>query len=491
MIRKIVCVLFLGIVSLTFAQEKIAEFKNTLKTSTSNVKTVFPIVDQETGETAIFLSDAKNVYGYKLNHSFKLIEKLKSEEKRRKYKVLIGSSISDNGDYNVYLTNKNHTKYAILTFSFKNKKSTIKEFTLRSSNEKFIQTASINNRFYLITASKKLGFLYVYSFNENGVPLRKKIDINALSFIDKLGTLVKVTNLLIKNNTFTSEESITKFEENTPVSIDSASEYTKMYMKGNSLLFTFDTHKVFTQILTLNLTTFEVGTKVFKKPLDTNMSVTKKTNSFIHDKHIFLVASTRDIFSMQIVNYETNNTLKEYTVKKKAPITFKNSPIIQTKSSMYGKGIRRLEKTKQFLRKITTGKIGVSVIKQDSIYAVSIGGYVEQNFGNGGMMLPRGFGNIPLMAMGNISFSFNPVFYAYNSFKNTKSTKIECVFDENFNHLENEKTPQNAFKRMQRVKTEYGTGETIFKYRDYYIRGYYHPSKRMYILYKFPNVREL
>ena len=106
MIKKIFTILFICFLQNTSSQETLLTFNNHLKTSSSYIKDVIPIVNEETGEMAFFVADAKNVYGYKIDADFKIKEKITSKEKSRKYKVLIGSSVSNNDSYRVFLTKK-------------------------------------------------------------------------------------------------------------------------------------------------------------------------------------------------------------------------------------------------------------------------------------------------------------------------------------------------------------------------------------------------
>ena len=154
-----------------YAQEKIATFKNSLKTSSSNIKDVIPIVNSKNDGLSIFIADAKNVYGYLFDNKFSLKEKLSSVEKGRKYKILIGNSISEKEDYRIFLSNKTKDNFISINFSFSNQKTDSKEFTLAHHEEKFIQTATSNNNFYLISASRTYNSLYIYTFDNQHCPL--------------------------------------------------------------------------------------------------------------------------------------------------------------------------------------------------------------------------------------------------------------------------------------------------------------------------------
>ena len=89
--KYLLVIAFLNVLTVGFAQENLITFNNDLKTSSSDIKDVIPIVDEKTGSIAFFVADAKNVYGYKIDSTFKVTRKISSEEKRRKFKILIGS----------------------------------------------------------------------------------------------------------------------------------------------------------------------------------------------------------------------------------------------------------------------------------------------------------------------------------------------------------------------------------------------------------------
>ncbi len=469
-----------------FSQEKIASFKNSLKTNNTNIKDVIPIVNKENDELAMFIADAKKVYAYKLNTEFKVTDQLSSETKKRKYKVLLGSSI--NGDnYRIFLTNKDKKKYASINFSFTDKKTSMSEFEF-PHDEVFIQTIAHENNFYLLVGSTVIGKLYLYSFDELGNPKKNEINLNGIMLLDKKGKLKKITDLLLKSfNGFitTNSSSIKKFEKDTPNSIESVSETKKMYVRGNDIVISFDHNKKITQVITINIDTKELTKKEFDKPLVNIKSGKKKTNSFIYENNIALVAANKEVLSMYILDYNTGKFIKEYSVSRDEKINFKNSPIIQ-KGGFYNNH-RELEKTKKFLRKITSQKIGVSIIKNNNNYQFTIGGYAQQSSG-GGMMM-GGFGGMPMAGgnFGGTTVFLNPTMLAYNSFTNTKSTRIECLFNDNFEHIKEAKAPDNVFDKIKKAPTPYLAAETVFRYKDYFIKGDNSSFGKTYTLKKFTN----
>ena len=470
--KKIVLLfLFIGMSFCVQSQEEIATFHNVLKTSSSNIKDVIPIVNSKNDDLSIFIADAKNVYGYLFDSSFSLKNKLSSVEKSRKYKILIGNSVSENDDYRIFLSNKSKDHFTSINFSFNNQKTDYKEFTLSHPEETFIQTVTSKNQFYLISASKAFNSLYIYTFDENGTPKRNRIDLRGFGFFNYRGKNSSLVNLLIKSSV------LKKIEENTPNSIETTSESRKMYLKDGTIIFTFDENKERTQILKIALKTFVPSVDQIKKPLQQIKSSKKKTNSYINGDYIFSLATTKNIFVIDVINLQTKQIIKQFAATKEEKILFKNTPIIQ-EGGFYD-NYRELEKTKKFLRKISSGKVGISVQKYNSQYHMTIGGYVEQR--SSGMMFGLG---IPVASFGNVSFFFNPTQFAFDAYANTKSTRIEGLFDAKFNHIKGE-INDNAFDTMKTYSTNSDVTNIVFKYKDYFIQGKYAYSSKTYTFRKF------
>ena len=469
-----------------YSQEELITFKNTLKTSSSFLKDVLPIVNEKNDDVSLFLIDAKYIYGYLLNDKFEIKSELKSEDRSRMFKTIIGHSIKNNNDYRIFLTNKSHDKFSTINFSYGTDESSIKEFELEKDNEKFVQSVSVQNKFYLISIIKYSSIFKVYSFDDEGNYSVNIVDFAINNFIDKKGKMAVLYDLMPGLYSSNSLIDIKKINEKTPSSIEIASEFVKLYIRNTDIIFSFDENTNTTQTVTFNLETFEKKVNQFTKPLELAKSNQKKTNSFINDENIFLIASTDDELVFRTQNFESGTLVKEYVVNVNDTIAFKNSPIIQ-EGGAYD-SYREMDKTKKFLRKITSGDVGVSVNSYANGYKIVLGGKKEIRRGGGGMM-PMGFG-MPMASFGGVSVFFNPVYFAYNSYVNTKSTYVNCLFDQNLNHLEGV-FPKNEFDKIKDYNEEdrfaSQIGETVFKHKGYFIKGVYFSESEEYRLRKFSN----
>lgn len=386
----------------------------------------------------------------------------------------MGSTIYGD-DYRIFLSNKKKKKFASIQFSFANKSTSIKEFKL-PKNEVFIQSLSHLDTFFMLVADKRIGNLYLYDFDVDGNPKKHQIQfVNGSLLFSAANKPLRIAQVLIKN------EVIKKFEKDTPNAIETASEKVKMFIDGNQVKITYDKNNKYTQVLTLDLTSKKMTRKNFNKPMTFIKSSNKKTNSFIYEDKIVIVAATRKVLQMEVLDFNTGTVLKKYAVHKDQDIQFKNTPIVQKGGAF--KQYRELETTKKFLRKITTDKIGVSVIKNKGDYQFTIGGSIPKR----SAMPMMGFGGLPIASFGNVTVFFNPTMLAYSSFANTKSIQIECLFDANFNHISDKKVPKNVFDKIKRSHTRNKAASTVFKYKGSYFKGDYNSWDKKYYIKKYTN----
>ncbi len=82
MIKNLLSALCISLSVSVFCQETLVTFQNDLKTSSSDIKDVIPVVNTETDEIAFIVADAKNVYGYKIDADSKVSGKFIRRKRR-------------------------------------------------------------------------------------------------------------------------------------------------------------------------------------------------------------------------------------------------------------------------------------------------------------------------------------------------------------------------------------------------------------------------
>ena len=485
-------IILLGLSITIFSQEELATFKNDLKTSNSYQKGILTRVNSENDKFSIFITDAKNVYSYNFNDTFSVESKLKYKNKKKKYKHIIGYSYLKNGDYKVYLKNKKN-EFLEVYFSLKNNSSTAKEFHLLTDYENYLQSVTIDNKFYILSSSKDTNDLYIYTFDEE-IPKRNKIDISKLDLFSVTGNREKLMPILI------NKLPLLKFDENTPNSMEVSARNRKMYIRDNTIIFTLDHNSIYTQIVTIDLKTFKASSKKIKKGLEQVKRKKKKTNSFLHQNNLFTVAISKGIFNLRIIDFNTKEILKEHIVKKDDSIDFKNSPLFELRHESIFHMFKTIKKTKKFLYFMNYGKPVINVQYNNEKYYLTIGSffYPEDNsyaFGYGSSKTKPG---TPVFSStNNIKYSFSNYLMSYGF------VKFSSVFDKNLNHLKTEKNT-NAFDKMKKFlvpdiyedtsmepisleEEQMDVNDTVFKYKDFYIYIDYNTKSKTYKLLKFTN----
>jgi len=464
------------------AQEELVVFDNVLKSSNSAIKETYTIADDENNTLSVFLQDPENIYGYLYDSEFNQLGKALLPNLARKYKVFLGSSSNGNSK-RIYLSNEKRSKFSVIDFSFDGGAIKNEEIKLKLKNEKFLQSVSLNNRFYILSVAKEKSLIHIYAFDEQANFKKHSLDLSMKRMLDKHNKRVTLASAMSQRQGSSTRYMLEKIQYENPNTIDIASAKSKLYVIDDKLVITLDGSKEFTQIITIDLSRYSYDLKTLTMPYINYAGEFKKSNSFINDNYIFTIVSCNDEMAFRIQNLEDDSIIKEFILKKEEPITFKNSPIIQ-EGGAYAK-YRELEKTKQFLRKITSSSLGISAYKIDDSFQITLGGVKLLTGGGAPMMMP-GFG-VPMGAIGPLQMSFNPTMAAFGSYTSTKSTYINCLFDEDFNHLEGD-IKDNVFDKIDLFIEENDgviSNETVFRANNTIHLGYYNKFKRQFRILKF------
>lgn len=483
-----------------FSQQKLVEFNNSLKDNNSNIKDIYTLVNHQNNFFSIFFADAKNVYSYNFDNTFSIKSKLLFENKRRKYKDIIGYSFLENGDYKLYLKNKEND-FLEIYFSLNENTSTSKEFKLFKDYETYLQSVTINNKFYLISGSKEVNGLYFYTFDEDK-PRRNKINLDKLDLVSSSGEKKELMSILMKSLP------LFKFDENTPNSMEISSKKQKMYTQDESIIFTLNNNSDFTQIVKIDLKNFIASSFKLKTPQEDIKRRKKKSNSYLLNNKVFSLTFSKEKLNFNIINLANRRTIKEFSVSKTDTIKFKNSPI-ETRTGTYKK-YNDLKKTKKFFNTMSYANPAINVVFNNDKYYLTIGGSlgpvtrgvsssgVGGGFGTNSLTLPKGH---------SVSYSNNVgnSFYYYTNSDEFNFIKFSSILNEKFSHLEDEKNA-NVFEKIkdyldpERSKLKlsdffhlpfkgdkFDPNDGVFKYKDFYIYIDYNQKNETFKLLKFTN----
>ncbi|QQX77552.1 MULTISPECIES: hypothetical protein [Aequorivita] len=467
-----------------FSQEPLLSIKNDLKTRRKAPNEAFAVVDEENKTFAIFLDDDKTLNGYLYSQNLEPLGKFASNGLPKLYTEIIGNTL-ENGQIRLFLKNQNNRNFGSILFDFDRNASVETEYNFKLDHEIYLQSHSNKNKFYILTVSRRSSQLNVYVFDHGGKFNKKSFDFNDRFFGDRKNNRVKLDEFLTEREQFVTQGAVVKIEETNPNDISITSNSCKIYDRNEKFILTIDGGMLYTYIFEFTVPDLSVNLKAVEKEQFSSDGFTPASNSYLYEDKIYQISGLKDTLVFTVKNIDTKEEIKKISLSKNEEITFKNSPIIQEGTSFFSEEFRELDKTSQFLRKISSEDIGVAVISTNNGYQITMGGNKEITNNYGGPMM-SGFGGVIPNVPGTTSFSFNPVFYSFNSYKHNKSIRIECLFDINFVH-HGGRVPQNIFDKIKiyTLRHPKARAENLFKMNDYFVYGKYNEETDAYELFKF------
>lgn len=467
------------------AQSEIAHIQEVYKNRIITPDEVFPLVDKENERFALVLLKGKEINGYLFDSTNALVGELISEDKARNYKQVIGSTVSQDNDFVVFITNKNRKKFASTRFSFEKNAIEFNELDLDLGNEKILQTADYKNKFHVLTITPKTALINVYRFENATTYTKIPIDFSEYTFLNHKQKEVNLYDMITVNSGLYGlgkAVDLVKIKTDNPTSLEVACNPTKLYQQDHHILLTFDSNEDITQLVEINLETLEGEVKRIEKAMANWAYQEKNSNSFLFGDILYQIVVTRAALHLRAQNFRTGAVINEHSVHADEEITFKNSAIAQTGGAF--DDYREFKDTGTLLRKVGRGKAGLAVHQNDGLYHITFGGVIERQV-NYAMMMP-GFG-IPVGSIGAVTVFINPAFFAYESYTHTKALLVDGLFNSNFEHQVGE-LGENVFDNIKAFEMEHKinpVGRTVFKLNDAYILGNYQAFTRTYILRSF------
>ena len=453
------------------SQEKVLSFKNDVLSKRMS-KNSYTLSNAINNDLAIVILERKQVFAYLFDSNFKQKNVLETKNIKAKYNEALGYSIS-NDTYSVLYTNENRNRFSVLSLDFNALSGTSKEIAIDFGDDLFLDAVNYKNKLYLLSAN-----------DESEITIR--LFDNASDFkVLKTFTLEEIsddTNLLSSKMSFgpflfsgKEVSNITKIDRRVPSSIEQTSNKNKIYQDGKSLYLTFDINETSTLIYTIDLESLNLSLNAIPYP-EANIEPFKKFNSFLYKDKLYQIVSSKEDMKFAVNTLE-GKLIKAFYINKEQPITIKNSPIIQEGATALPFVTKReLEETKKYLRKISSGQLGLTVIEQNNTYYITLGGF-KIIYNNGPMMVTSANGNF---------VGFNTTYASYSGYSTTKSTYFNAIFDLDFNHKKGT-FKENIFDKIKTYKEtfKYITAEDIFFHNNTLYFGYFNQKESEYNLIKF------
>lgn len=455
---NIIRIVFVGLLSLQFSvgQEQVLAFNLESDLKRSN-KTTYALTNKLTNDFVIAIKEKKTMYAKLFDASYNLKSSVSFKAPKRKYDDPLGYSVNGNVYTMVYATTKKWKFIAIvIDFDAKTSKDIELDFSLK--DELYIETVNHNNKLFTISAIEEK--VSIHELNPNlEFQLVKEIPIDKT--VKKSWAYEGYNSIFDFFTTTLNDRKFEKIDHRVPASIEQASKPNKVYRFDDRLVLTLEDEDNGTYIYELDLNSFEFETHRISYPSG-KIDNYKKHNTFLYEDLVFQLSSSRKEMDFSILNYN-GELLKTFYYGKDDPISIMNGKIIQDgQTAIPFKTKREFEETSKYLRKVSAGDIGMSIIKNNGLYEITLGGVKEIQAGGSGFMMGPGFGSMPIGNTGLV-MTFNPTFYSYESYTNTKATFFDTVLTENFEHVKKEFEP-TVFDRIDDYMVDYDkvTGEDLF-----------------------------
>lgn len=456
------------------AQEEWLGFNIEAETEHLYPKDVIPVVNEDANTIALFFTNRKVVFGNLHNQDKKLIGSINNVNIPKKGKVMIGA-IFNNDLYTLFFSNNNKTRFSSVSINFKTGNFNITEdLNIKLEKEKIVEFLVLKNKLHILSVGKKKDILINRTVTEKGVVKTFVYDLSNQSIVNNIDQDYPLYPLLFGNPTYTTIEVI---NNDVPNSLEQTNAFTKLYVNNNQLTITNNLFDKFTYVINLDL---EANNYTFQSIVNTGFSKAHRgsnSNSFIHKDKLYTIYSTLDSLSFGAYNLKNLKLLKTFKIKDNEAISFKNTPIIQEGGGF--DNYRELEKTSKFLRKITQSKIGITAYSKNDDLIITLGASKTINH--------SGFATVSFGLVGGIAYGLlTNNFYNYHQ---TKSTRINCLFDNDLNHKQGT-VPLNDFDKIQDFKNNNKKFnnphlQTLFKYNSSYLLGNYNQKTGEYTLNMF------
>jgi hypothetical protein len=449
--------------SFLFSQTLVTSCSLDLKKS-KQFQQLLNVENPKTHEVFAFISDKENTTVLKYNTALFLVDSLKTKRPNEIYKSIIGYTFEENGDPILYWSSADYKKGLALQYQLNTKTISIFPYELPLQNEQILNTFQTNNSFYMLSQKVAEEKLVLHIF-KNGKKDEKTLDFSSFHFYNKANEPLKLNEIL---EVFPIEQ----LETNQFNPLFQGVKKTKLYVEENNLILTFDYNTKQTQIFDINLSTFEITEKNLPQ-----MALKKQNglaNSYFYENKIYQLNLNDEEMIFSVKDYNSTNTITSYSVTKNDSITFKNSPLyIQADNQKP----QELSSTKKFFQRLLVLNVGLSVYKTKKNILITLGG---TNFGDQNLI--------------DLSVSFNAALQgdysnlAQDFANNLRPINVyfECIFDKKLN-------PTNSLQEPLAI--DYISGfmndhkevslQNTFRYKEYYLFGYYDTKTHQYVLRKF------
>lgn len=452
-------------INLSSGQTLLTSFDLELKKSSTDHKAM-TAVNNNNNEVFVFASDKEKLTSIHYNNALFFKDSLSVPAPGKKFQFLTGYSFNKHDNPIIYWATEDYKKIASYSFDYKNKTVATKEYNFPFKDELLLNSFSENNTYYFISLLEKEEKLKFYVF-QNDTVIEKKVDFSGFLFANE--------NKKSKLSDVLEAYPLEKMDTQSLNPLFYCTEKVKFYVLGHKMILTFDLASSESQIFEIDLQDFEVQERKITKP---NLKEgVGSSNSFYHQGKFYQMKASENEIIFTIKDYVSTEIIGTYNSFKEDTIAYKNSPFLTQTGNQRTK---ELKNTKNFLNRLDGSEVGISVYKIPEDFLITLGG--KRNVASSGNILLGVSLGVAGVISGNSSFLLDDL--ADNT--NMQMLYFETNLDQAFNYKKKEQQLLAVDYISQFLQENENAGLTsTFKFKDYYILGYYDRKEKKYLLRKF------
>ncbi|MCH9660074.1 MAG: hypothetical protein K0U54_04095 [Bacteroidetes bacterium] len=445
------------------------------------IKQSFVVLDESTGNIAVFMDDGAHITGRLYNEEFQLIASAESKRRPNFSKQLIGYEIK--GDtFNLLMRSTAGRLFGLLTFDFSQEVVLTQEIAFKFRNEQYIDALIYDNRVHMISVSEKKNAFNIYTLESNLEFSHKEIVIPDEKLLNRKNRPVSLFSLLSKEEAAGPVIDMNTINNDTPNALEAGTKALKLYKQGTIVTFTSDKYNEFTHLITIDVESLQFDVTRIEKHSFGGSRLGVKSNSFFKNNILFQIITNGKALHIRALDVATKTILNEYNVQKKESISFKNTPIYKPGSKE--KSLRPEGETSTFLKRISNNYVGITVYERDGNYEVTYGAIIVKE--DTGAIIVGGllFGAIGAVVSTAIMNDASNSFAQYNSSNTLRTTGL---FDTSFKNIEGE-IKNNVFDNIQRFiqpQIHKINAPTVFNKDNHYYLGFRIKNANTYYMVKF------
>lgn len=462
--KNLYAFLFSLVSLISFSQIKLTSVPIELNDNSENLQMI-NFTEEKTNEIYTFIADKERILGIRFNSAVFFSDSL-SSLKPVNFQHIVGYSFSKENNPVVHWITEDNKKIKSIEYDFSKNSKTFITNEITFFNESILISFTNKGVFYVITDNDKNELkLYEIDAQKNNSTTLETSDLN---FTNSKKGNVKISQIF-------DDYPLIRMETDFYNPLMVTAEKVKFYLENNKAIFTFDLSVTKTEMLEIDLDSKTTFKREYQQP--TLHLTTNQSNSFYLNQKLFQTQSNEKQLFLSIVDCNSNTVFKQYTLSENQN-SFKDA-IFLIQSEQYKP--EEINSLKRFLRKIENSYLAFSIYPINNGYIACFGAS-KSSPTTGGIALGIGIG------LGSIFAGSG--FYDVTDFApdRTQSVYFDMDLDLNFNIIPSTNpvlatTIISGFLEDKKSVDLYQT----FKYRDYFVLGYYDKKLKELALYKFQN----